>query len=84
MYLRLNGFPKVTQKPTFDSRHPSDGQLRSNTMNASQLRASYINCLSANAMNYWGTIRRTMQVKLAAQLLPPHGNPANALIGRFV
>jgi len=64
-------------------------------MNASQLRASYINCLSANAMNYWGTIRRTMHAmsfdaqmkttcRSAAQLLPPHGNPANALIGRFV
>jgi hypothetical protein len=64
-------------------------------MNANQLRASYISCLSGNAMNYWGTIRRTLHAmsfdsqmkttcRSAAQLLPEHGNPANALMARFV
>ena len=34
--------------------------LKENTMTATQTRASYINCLSTNAMNYWSTIRRTI------------------------
>lgn len=63
-------------------------------MTATELRASYVHCLSTNSMAYWGTIRRTLGAmasdrkmqttcRSAAQLLPTTGNPAHALLARF-